>query len=119
MTNRFVSIPSVPTNSQLSQQITVMIENLKENVELLTGLRDEADRISKSITQGQITVENLKIQNMKQVSAKGAGFTISGQEIPSLEDYNKLRQDVQTLSEDVRITRAVLNTLITQLKGSA
>ena len=56
---------------------------------------------------------------MKQVSAKGAGFTISGQEIPSLEDYNKLRQDVQTLSEDVRITRAVLNTLITQLKGSA
>ena len=31
MTNRFVSIPSVPTNSQLSQQITLMIENLKEN----------------------------------------------------------------------------------------
>tara|TARA_X000001382_G_scaffold105115_1_gene80296 strand:- start:822 stop:1181 length:360 start_codon:yes stop_codon:yes gene_type:complete len=118
MSNRFVSVPAVPTNTDLSQQITVLIENIKENVELLTGLRDEADRISKSITQGQIEVGNISIQNMQQVSAKGAGFTISGQDIPSLEDYNKLRQDVQTLAEDVKVTRTVLNTLITQLKGT-
>tara|TARA_R100001443_G_scaffold18771_2_gene29930 strand:+ start:1651 stop:2010 length:360 start_codon:yes stop_codon:yes gene_type:complete len=117
MTNRFVSVPAVPTNTDLNQQITVLIENIKENVELLTGLRDEVDRISKAVTQGQVTVLNMSTQNMQQVSAKGAGFTISGQDIPSLEDYNKLRQDVQTLAEDVKVTRAVLNTLITQLKG--
>ena len=119
MSNRFTSVPAVPTNTNLNKQITVLIENIKENVELLTGLRDEVDSISKAVTQGQVSVLNLSAQNMKQVSAKGAGFTIGSDDVPSLEDYNKLRQDVQTLAEDVRITRAVLNTLITQLKGSA
>ncbi len=117
MSNRFVSVPTVPTNTDLNQQLLVLIENIKENVELLTGLRDEADRISKSVTQGQVTVLSLPTQDMQQLSAKGAGFTISGQDVVSLEDYDKLRQDVQTLADDLAFTRAVLNALITQLKG--
>ena len=32
MSNRFVSVPAVPTNTDLSQQITVLIENIKENI---------------------------------------------------------------------------------------
>ena len=119
MSNRFISVPAVPTNTDLSQQITVLIENIKENVELLTGLRDEADGISKSITQGQITVLNMSIQNMQQVSAKGIGFSVSGQTLASLDDYGKLINDVQSLANDVRVTRDVLNILIRQLKGSA
>lgn len=118
MTNRFVSVPAVPTNTDLNQQITVLIENIKENVELLTGLRDEVDRISKAVTQGQVTVLNMNTQNMRQVSAKGAGFTISGQEVASLDDYGKLIVDVQTLANDVKVTRDVLNILIQQLKGT-
>ena len=54
---------------------------------------------------------------MPQVTAKGAGFTISGQNVVSLEDYDKLRQNVQTLADDLAFTRAVLNALIKQLKG--
>jgi len=119
MSNRFISVPAVPTNTNLSQQITVLIENIKENVELLTGLRDEADAISKSITQGQVTLLNMPIQNMRQVAAKGVGFTISGEKVASLDDYGKLIVDVQTLANDVKVTRDVLNILIRQLKGSA
>tara|TARA_R110000787_G_scaffold39229_5_gene98488 strand:+ start:1874 stop:2233 length:360 start_codon:yes stop_codon:yes gene_type:complete len=119
MSNRFISVPAVPTNTNLSQQITVLIENIKENVELLTGLRDEADAISKSITQGQVTLLNMSIQNMRQVAAKGVGFTISGEKVASLDDYGKLIVDVQTLANDVKVTRDVLNILIRQLKGSA
>ena len=118
MTNRFVSIPSVPTNSQLSQQITVMIENLKENVELLTGLREEVDAISKAVTQGQITVIALEIQNMQQVTAKGDGFVISGQRVADVDDVVKLITDVQTLANDVHSTRETLNALIKQIKGT-
>ena len=118
MSNRFVSVPAVPTNTDLNQQLTVLIENIKENVELLTGLRDEADRISKSVTQGQVTVLSLPTQNMQQLSAKGVGFTISGQDVVSLEDYGKLLLDVQVLANDLKSTRASLNALILQIKGT-
>jgi hypothetical protein len=56
-------------------------------------------------------------QNMKQISAKGAGFTISGQEVAGLDDYGLLLTDVQTLANDLAYTRAVLNALIQQLRG--
>lgn len=119
MSNRFTSVPAVPTNTELNQQLLVLIENIKENVELLTGLRDEADAISKAITQGQVRVNNLPVQDMRQLSAKGAGFTISGQDVVSLEDYGKLLLDVQTLANDVAFTREALNALITQIKGTS
>jgi hypothetical protein len=118
MSNRFVSIPNVPINSQLSQQITVMIENIKENIELLTGLRDEVDAISKAVTQGQITVNVLGTQNMQQVSAKGNGFTHDGDTVASFDDYVKLITDVQTLANDLNYTRETLNVLIKQIKGN-
>ena len=54
---------------------------------------------------------------MRQVTAKGAGFTISGQEVAGLDDYGLLLTDVQTLANDVAFTRTVLNALINQLKG--
>ena len=61
----------------------------------------------------------MSIQNMRQVAAKGVGFTISGEKVASLDDYGKLIVDVQTLANDVKVTRDVLNILIRQLKGSA
>jgi hypothetical protein len=54
---------------------------------------------------------------MRQVTATGAGFTISGQNVASLEDYAKLIVDVQTLIGDVAYIKDVLNTLISQLKN--
>ena len=113
---RFTAIPAVPQGGITDWQ-SVLISSVKENVELLTGLRGEADQASKAITQGQVTLELMSDQNMKQISAKGSGFTISGQEVAGLDDYGLLLTDVQTLANDLAYTRAVLNALIKQLRG--
>jgi hypothetical protein len=54
---------------------------------------------------------------MTQVTATGSGFTISGTNVPSLDDYVKLVVNVQQLANDVATLRSVVNTLINQLKG--
>ena len=113
---RFTAIPAVPQGGITDWQ-SVLISSVKENVELLTGLRGEVDLASKAVTQGQITLEQMGDQNMKQISAKGSGFTISGQEVAGLDDYGLLLTDVQTLANDLAYTRAVLNALIQQLRG--
>ena len=113
---RFTAIPAVPQGGITDWQ-SVLISSVKENVELLTGLRGEVDLASKAVTKGQITLEQMSDQNMKQISAKGSGFTISGQEVAGLDDYGLLLTDVQTLANDLAYTRAVLNALIQQLRG--
>lgn len=114
--NRFTGIPALPQGGFTDYQ-NVLIGSVKENVELLTGLRGEVDSVSKAVTQGQVTTNTMPAQKMQQVSAKGKGFTISGQEVAGLDDYGKLLLDVQTLASDVAETRATLNFLIRQLKG--
>ena len=113
---RFTAIPAVPQGGITDWQ-SVLISAVKENVELLTGLRGEVDLQSKAVTQGQVTLEQMSEQNMKQVSAKGAGFTISSQQVAGLDDYGKLINDVQVLANDLAYTRAVLNALIKQIRG--
>ena len=118
--NRFTSVPAVPQGGFTDYQ-TVLIGAVKENVELLTGLRGEVDTASKAVTQGQITVNEMGQQRMQQVSAIGAGstITISGTsyDLANLGDVSKLIIDVQTLAGDVAEMRATLNFLLRQLKG--
>ena len=118
--NRFTSVPAVPQGGFTDYQ-TVLIGAVKENIELLTGLRGEADVVSKAITQGQVTVNQMGQQKMQQVTAKGDGstITISGTayDLANLDDVRKLIVDVQTLAGDVAEMRATLNFLIKQMKG--
>lgn len=118
--NRFTSVPAVPQGGFTDYQ-TVLIGAVKENVELLTGLRGEVDTVSKAVTQGQVTVNDMGQQKLQQTSAKGTGsvITISGTayELANLDDFRKLILDVQTLAGDVAEMRATLNFLIRQLKG--
>ena len=114
--DRFTTVPAVPQGGFTDYQ-TILIATVKENVELLTGLRGEIDTASKAITQGQITTNPLGAQKLVQVTAKGSGFAISGQNVPSLDDFQKLVLDVQTLATDVAETRAAFNILIQQMKG--
>ena len=118
--NRFTSVPAVPQGGFTDYQ-TVLIGAVKENVELLTGLRGEIDTVSKAITQGQVTVNRMGQQKLQQATAKGNGssITISGTtyELANLDDFRKLILDVQTLAGDVAEMRATLNFLIKQLKG--
>tara|TARA_X000001036_G_scaffold279564_1_gene259681 strand:- start:504 stop:863 length:360 start_codon:yes stop_codon:yes gene_type:complete len=114
--NRFTGVPAVPQGGFTDYQ-TVLIGAVKENVELLTGLRGEADTASKAITQGQVTVNEMGQQKLQQVTAKGTGFTISSQDVAALDDVQKLILDVQTLAGDVAEMRSTLNFLIRQMKG--
>lgn len=113
---RFVSVPGIP-EQELSDTTSILVSAVKQNVELLAGLRGEEDSSSRAVLRGDIGVEQMATQDMRQVTAKGNGFTISGQEVVALEDYVKLVTDVQTLANDLAYTRAVLNALIKQIKG--
>jgi len=112
---RFTTIPNVPQGGMTDWQ-TILISQVKENIELLTGQRNEGDGASRAVTKGDITLLELPLQDMKQVSAKGTGYTISSQEVAGLDDYGKLINDVQTLANDLAYTRQALNLLIRQLK---
>jgi hypothetical protein len=88
---------------------------MKENIELLTGARTNGVRaVMSDVLASRIkAVDNLTI---RQITAVGAGFNIAGNNVPSLADYNLLRQDVQTLINDVARVQTTLNSLIQALE---
>lgn len=112
---RFTAIPSIPQGGLTDWQFNTMTA-MKENIELLIGARG-SDRSVRAVVSGQVTVPNPANQTMTRVTATGAGFTIGGATVPSLDDYSKLVSDVQQLANDVANLRATVNTLINQLKG--
>tara|TARA_R100001594_G_scaffold54753_3_gene88340 strand:+ start:605 stop:964 length:360 start_codon:yes stop_codon:yes gene_type:complete len=115
--NRFTGIPAVP-HEGLTDLQTQIFSSVKENVELLTGTRGEADLASRAVVRGEISVNTMPDQNLRQVTAKGVGVSISSNDVPTFADYNKLRQDVQTLADDLAYTRSVINLLVRQIRGT-
>lgn len=113
---RFTAIPDVPQAGVDFWQVQTLTA-MKENVELLAGTGGELDGASRAITRGQVSITSAPSQTMTRVTATGAGFTISGVEVASLEDYGKLVSDVQQLANDVANLRATINELISQLRG--
>ena len=115
MPGRFTAIPSVPTG--LNEWQNQLSNTMKENVELLCGIRGEGDLASRAVVRSDITVNEARELNMKRVTAEGKGYTISGQNVADLDDYAKLILNVQELANDVAYLRSVVNTMIVQLKG--
>ncbi len=110
MASKFVAVPEVP--DQLLDWQAVLFSAIKENVELLTGTRGEADLASSAIVRGDITVVQLGNQVMGTVSADGTGYTISGSDVASLSSHRALRDDVQALANDLYITRQAFDLLL-------
>ena len=113
---RFTAIPNVPQSGVDFWQVQTL-NAMKENVELLAGTGGELDGASKAITRGDVSISAAPPQTMQRVTASGAGFTIAGENVPSLDDYAKLITNVQQLANDVANLRAALNTLINQLRS--
>lgn len=113
---RFTGIPSLPQANIDAWQMSVL-GALKENVELLTGTRGEADGASRALLKSQITVSQPAAPQFTALSARGAGLTISGAQVPSLADYVSLLRDVQLIANDVARLRATVDTLIQQLRA--
>lgn len=113
---RFTGIPSLPQSNIDAWQMSVL-GSLKENVELLTGTRGEADGASRALLKGQVTVSQPSSPQFTALTARGSGLTISGAQVPSLSDYVSLLRDVQLLANDVARLRATVDTLIQQLRA--
>jgi hypothetical protein len=109
----YASIPAVPQQGIPEWQFQFM-NSVKQNLELLAAQR--GDTGYQALIKGQLGVFPADELSMTQVTAVGAGFTISGQNVAGLEDYSKLLVDVQKLANDVGYLREVVNTLIAQLK---
>lgn len=114
--SRFSPIPNVPQSGVDFWQVQTL-SAIKENVELLAGTGGELDGVSRAVTRGDVRVGSAPTQTMRQVTATGAGFTISGVQVPSLDDYVNLVTNVQQLANDVASLRNTVNVLINQLRG--
>jgi hypothetical protein len=114
--SRFTAIPN-PPQSDISPWQYSMLNSMKENIELLAGLRGEKDGASQAILKSSVTIRAVPNQQMTRVSAQGAGVVISGSSVPTLSDYVSLVRDVQTLAQDVASLRSTVETLISQLRG--
>ena len=113
---RFTAIPAIPQTGLTDWQFNAL-NSMKEDIELLVGSRGQSDGLSRAITKGMVGVEGVPPQNMTRVTAEGAGYTISGVTVPSLDDYVKLVSNVQELANDVSTLRTIVNALISQLRG--
>lgn len=123
---RFAAIPDVPT-AVGAQWEAQMLDALKQNVELLAGLRGEADQASRAITRSTVRIQRAPAPTFGRVddlTVLGEGFTISGVQVPSFGDYNRLIKDVdnlagsvQRLANDVTNLRDTIDILLRQLKG--
>ncbi len=123
---RFAAIPDVPVNVG-AQWEAQMLDAIKQNIELLAGLRGESDKASQAITKSAVRIRQTPapvFSRVDNLTAKGEGFTISGVQVAGFTDYTRLIKDVnnlatnvQRLSIDVSNLRDTINILIRQLRG--
>lgn len=113
---RYTAVPAIAYEGLTGNQGT-LLTTIKENIELLTGTRNEADSASRAVTWDQITIDFLGEQELRQVTATGAGVRIGGANVPTLADHGKLVNDLQVLANDLFHQRIAFNALLQQLKG--
>ncbi len=113
---RFSGIPAVP-QANIDYALAQLLDALKQNVELLTGSRGEADGSSRAIVRGALTVVAPADPAFRRLTATGAGFVVGGAAVPSATDYVALLRDVERLAADVEVLGRTLSLLIRQLRG--
>jgi hypothetical protein len=114
---RFTAIPDIPTNVGAEWEAQ-MLDAVKQNVELLAGIRGETDGISKAVLQGNVKVQPPGQPTFSRVTAEAKGLILSGGErVADADDYFKLINDVQRLGNDVALLRNIVTALISQLRG--
>jgi hypothetical protein len=109
---QFQGIPAIP-NEQIPQWQYDVLAAMKENLEILMDQRGPG----RAVTNDTIAVEPAQYQLMRQVSARGDFVVIGAFNVPVLEDYIKLLNDVQQLATDVATIQDALNTLLQNLRN--
>ena len=120
MAGRFVATPEIPAAvGGLLDWQAVLFSAIKENVELVTGTRGEGDLASRAIVRGDFTVKQVGTQVMHTIATiSPQGFTVGSDEVASLASHRALREDVQSLADDLVITRRMFDLLIRNLTGA-
>ena len=114
---KFSAVSKPPLGEEFPFGLTLVLEQLTENVESLTGQRKN-NLSSRTIARGDIEdIIDMPTQQLVQTTAKAAGVTISGQDVPPHADYLKLVTDVNQLAADVLDTRNKLNQILNAMKG--
>ncbi len=112
---RFTGIPNILGSGADPWQIRIL-SAIKQNVELMAGLRSEGDSASRAVLRGDISVARLPAQSLGQVTAKGVSVTVTtGVYAAEAADYYKLINDVQTMANDMYTTRQALNALLKEM----
>ena len=109
---KFQGITAIPPEKVEQWQYDVM-SALKENVEIMLGQRGPG----RVITNDTLGVEPAERQTMKQLSARGNYYNISGASVPTIDDYINLLNDVQQLAIDVSNIQQALNALLVNMKA--
>ena len=110
-------IPDIPQGG-VPNWLFQTLSTLKGNVDILTGRSGQAVRaITNDIVSNYVTVADN--QQLKQVTATGAGFLVSGVNVAAQADYIVLIQNVQQIANDLASVQQVLNALIAGLEASS
>lgn len=110
----FTSMPALPQAGVTADELK-FLSAVRDNLQLLIGGNPKSLG-NAAIVRGSISVAKVTTVNLPQVTSKGGGFTISGVNVASGVEFNKLVGDVQKLLVDVDNLRITLNTLVGQLK---
>lgn len=112
---QYQGIPALPMEKMPQWQYDLLLA-LKENLEILMGQRGPG----RAVTNDTIGVEPQDRQEMRQLSARGDFYAIDTGSgiinVPQLQDYVKLLNDVQQLATDVAKIQEALNALLTNTR---
>jgi hypothetical protein len=104
---QYTGIPAIP-NEGLPQWQYDLLQAMKENIEIMMGQRGPG----RAVTNDTIGVAPQNFQTMRQLSARGDFVVVGAFNVPVLEDYTKLLNDVQQLATDVSKIQDALNALL-------
>lgn len=110
------AINTAPIGTDMPFGLTQILSQLTENSELMSGQLGNGD--SRSVFRGDFgDISTMPNQQLISLTAKGAGVSISGTDVPTLADYQNLIRDVNLMTADMLETRNQINTLLNIMKG--
>lgn len=108
---QFQAIRDVP-QSGVQQWEMDMLNQIKENLELMMGVRQAGVKAVLTDAVGVVQAENI---TMKRSSAQPTGYNISGNLVADFNQFVQLIKDVNELANNVLTLQLQVNTLIRDL----
>lgn len=113
---QFQGIPALPMEKMPQWQYDLLLA-IKEDLEILMGSRGPG----RAVTNDAIGVDPEERQVMRQLSSRGDFYAIDTGSgiinVPQLDDYIKLLNDVQQMATDIATLERAFNALLSNLNA--